>query len=364
MSKFASIEEVSSFAKQRILGTLKERYESAKFDRELWNDFSQLGVPGIAIPQEFGGYDGEPWEISVYAREIARSGCDIGTVFLWLNHLALASHSILDFGTIEQKKKYLPKLAKGEAIGVVVVSGFASEGDGIRVRRDNSGYLLEGSKAYVTGGTVADLFLVVAPIEEGGERNYLSFLVDKDTKGVKTRDMGLGFLKTVPHSEVIFESVRVKEESHLCSDSRVHPDVGRAIFARERSCASAALSGLFAQAAIEAKDRYRQKYEVLKFEPKEETSWVHHLSALSAYETISDHLTNAAFGDLKNWREKLPLLVYIGLSLAKWAFWLVDFVSSKELEPTFPLDVILNDMKIVLVGEELLRKEGARIFLG
>lgn len=142
-----------------------------------------------------------------------------------------------------------------------------------------------------------------------------------------------------------------------------HSNASREAFARERSAVLAAVSGLFARAANEAADRYRQKYEGFDLEGIEAASWVHHLSALGAYERLSSELVEASFADQERWKQSFDLLIYMGISYLKWSLWLEDFVSGHHLERGLPLDIILNDVKLMQVNERLLMKEGRKRFI-
>jgi hypothetical protein len=87
------------------------------------------------------------------------------------------------------------------------------------------------------------------------------------------------------------------------------------------------------------------------------------MSALEAYAGLATDLVELAFDDPARWRGSMDILIYLGISYAKWATWIGDFVVRHKVEPAFPLDLMLNDMKLVLVGEGIIYKEGRRRYI-
>lgn len=365
----ASVDEVREFASRDVFGTLKERYTRREFSRDIWRRMGDLGLLGLTVDPEYGGSGGSAGELAAMLEMFASDSCDLGLCLGWITHLALTVKSIENFGTQEQKETYLPALCSGEMVGATAVSeaGTGAHPAGMETTgvRCADGFVLNGRKLYTTDGPVADLLLVLAVTgEEPPDRKQISaFLVETDREGVCASTMELNFLLTSPHGEMTFNDVYLGREAMLGTQGEGHSRVSREAFGRERSCVLGAVCGIYSKAAREVSDRYRQKYEGISLAGKEAGAWIHHLAAVDAYRRLTSELVEAAFEGGVRWRESMDLLIYMGLSYAKWGFWLGDFVKDNELEATFPLDIILSDIKIVLVNEGLLLKEGRKRYL-
>ena len=234
-----------------------------------------------------------------------------------------------------------------------------------RAAAAGSGFLLDGTKTFTTGGPEADLMMVLAVTGEpaGAPKEITAFLVETVSPGVSREVMELNFLKTAPHSVTRFSTVELPAGAVLGGMGEGHRRAGREAFARERSAVLAAVSGLLGRAANETADRYRQKNEGFELEGLEAASWIHHLSALSVYERLSGEMVEASFAGLRSWSDSFEILIYMGISCLKWCIWLENFVSGHHLERGLPLDIILEDLKLLQVNERLLLKEGRKRYI-
>jgi alkylation response protein AidB-like acyl-CoA dehydrogenase len=364
-----SLDRLKDLASGEVFATLEERYENSEFSRELWKRMGEAGLLGMTVPETYGGSGGTPGDLALAVEEFTRLGCDLGLSLSWITHLALCVKSIEYYGTLEQKEKYLPLLASGEWVGATAVSepGSGAHPAGIDTKADksDSGFTLSGKKIFVTDGPVADLLVVMAATgeTERGRKELTAFIVETDTQGFEARPMELNFLKTSPHGELRFNGVAVHSGSLLAKRGEGHSLVSKGAFARERSLVTAAVSGLFGAASSGLADLYRQKYKGLDLSGTEAASWMHHLSAVDVYRMLSTELVEASFLDYERWKMSVGLLIYLGLSYAKWASWIEQFAAAKKLDLSFPMDIMLKDMKLVLVGGELLLKEGRKRYL-
>lgn len=328
-----------------------------------------LGLLGMTVPGEYGGAGGSALELARALREFTRAGCDMGTTLSWITHLALCVKSIEALGTERQKEEYLPRLASGEWVGAAAVSepktGAHPAGMRTTATRTASGFELNGSKMYVTGGPVADLLIVVAVTggDEGGRRELTAFLVETALPGFSAKRMDLNFLATSPHGELTFEGVELGAGSVLGSPGDGHSSFSKGAFARERSLVVAAFCGLFDAAAKVVSELLIEKEGALDLKGPDAYAWVHHISALEAYRRLSETLVDAAVNDLERWRESIDLLIYLGISYARWASWIERFSGERKLGPSALLDIMLADMKLVMVGEGLLLKQGVKRYI-
>ncbi|WP_229483222.1 acyl-CoA dehydrogenase family protein [Massilia horti] len=146
-------------------------------DRDLWNKAGELGLLLADVPEEYGGSGGNFAHQAVVFEELAWSG---DTAF-GLHVHAIVAHYLLNQGTEEQKRKYLPRLASGEMVAAIAMSepGAGSDLKSIRTSavRGSGGYLLNGSKTFISNGYLADLILVVAKTDPRAGASGVSLML-------------------------------------------------------------------------------------------------------------------------------------------------------------------------------------------
>ena len=146
-------------------------------DRELWNKAGEMGLLLADIPEEYGGSGGSFAHMSVVFEELAYAG-DSG---FGLHVHAIVAHYLLNQGTEEQKRKYLPKLASGEMVAAIAMSepGAGSDLKGIRTSatKADDGWRVNGSKTFISNGYLADLILVVAKTDPAAGAKGISLML-------------------------------------------------------------------------------------------------------------------------------------------------------------------------------------------
>ena len=239
---------VIEFARKQLKDDLIKRDSESKFPLDLWKKCADFGIMGLPVPEEYGGR-GESIMSSVYAMESLGYGCkDNGLLFGMSAQMWDVEMPILDFGTEQQKKKYLPSLINGESIGSISMTEPQSGSDAYSIsttaEKKDGYYILNGSKTFVTNGPVADLFIVFATINKKlGFMGITAFLVEKDFPGFEVGNnipkMGL---KTNPWCELFFDNCKVPVENRIGKEGN-----GLAIFKDsmewERSCILATYIG-------------------------------------------------------------------------------------------------------------------------
>lgn len=212
-------ESVRTFVDKEIIPNATKWDLAEKYPRELFKTFGELGWLGVSFPEEYGGSGGGSLMYGILCRELGRGSTAI-CLGLYV-HTALAASAILHLGNEEQKKKYLPPAMKGEKIGCWA---YAEPGAGadvssvaMRADRDGSGYVLNGTKMYITNSPFADFMVVVASTQPGtGLRGLSVFIVDADTKGVSVKaplnKLGMGASEM---AEIVFDDCRVPEGARL-----------------------------------------------------------------------------------------------------------------------------------------------------
>ena len=192
-----------------------------KHDRELLikmiKDAGELGLLGIAVPEEYDGF-GQDFVTSMLAIEEMGKGYSFAVAYS--AHTGIGTQPILYFGSEEQKKKYLPKLATGEYIGAYCLteSNAGSDPNSGKTKAILSGdgkhYTLEGEKIWITNGGIADILIVFAKI--GDDKNLSAFIVERNSEGVKIGEeeakMGIHGSSTV---QIYFDNVKVPVENLL-----------------------------------------------------------------------------------------------------------------------------------------------------
>lgn len=207
------------FAQKEIAPYAAKNDEAAEFPREVVRKLGAQGYMGIPLPEEHGGAGSDFLTYILCLEEVSRADASVGVILAV--HTSVGTFPILYFGTDEQKKKYLPRLASGEYLGAFALteSGAGSDASGLRTyaKRDGDDYVLNGSKIFITNGGYADVYTVFATVDRNlGSRGVTAFLVDKDTPGFKVgakeKKMGLNASAT---TELIFEDCRLPASQRL-----------------------------------------------------------------------------------------------------------------------------------------------------
>lgn len=214
-------QRVTDFACKELNDGLLERDRAEEFNRDGWKKCADLGIHGLPIPEEFGGLGTDPLS-TVGILESLGYGCrDNGLLFSINAHMWTTELPVLTFGTDEQKKKFLPRLCSGEWIGGNAMSepGSGSDAYALSTRADLRGdkYILNGSKIFVTNGSIADVVLVFATVDPAkGPNGVTAFLVEKTFPGFSVaRTVHKMGLKTSPMVELFFDNCEVPVANRL-----------------------------------------------------------------------------------------------------------------------------------------------------
>ena len=214
-------EAVGGFARKELNDGLQERDRNGEFNRAGWNKCAQFGIQGLPIPKAYGGMGADPLTTAGILESLGHGCKDNGLVFsinalMWTMEIPL-----LEFGSEEQKRKYLPGLCNGELIGGNAMSepGSGSDAYSLRTTAERRGdkYVLNGSKVFVTNGPVGDVIVVFATVDRSkGSNGISSFLVEKGFAGFKVgRTLEKMGLRTSPMAELFLEDCEVPVENRL-----------------------------------------------------------------------------------------------------------------------------------------------------
>ena len=210
---------VREFAEQEIAPKVMEYDESQEYPREVMTKAGELGFLGIIFPEEYGGAGLTYVDYVIAVEELSRVDGSVGIAVA--AHNSLCTNHIYEFGTEEQRGKYLPKLASGEWIGAWSLTeptaGSDAGGTRTKARRDGETWVLNGAKTFTTHGAVGHVCVVFAVTDpERGKHGISAFIIDKGTPGFrpgkKENKMGLRASDT---SEVIMEDCRLSADQLL-----------------------------------------------------------------------------------------------------------------------------------------------------
>ncbi|MGA2922067.1 MAG: acyl-CoA dehydrogenase family protein [Candidatus Sulfotelmatobacter sp.] len=211
------------FAVNEILPNAEKiEHKDFSISRELLKKAGELGLSGVEIPEAYGGLEMDKVTAAVIADHIAKYA---GFATTWGAHSGIGLLPIVYFGTEEQKKKYLPRLASGEIVGAYALSESTSGSDALNCRTrgelssDGKHYILNGEKMWITNAGFADLFTVFAKIDD----KFSAFLVERTfpgfSIGAEEHKMGIRGSSTCP---IILNDCKVPVENLLGEIGRGH----------------------------------------------------------------------------------------------------------------------------------------------
>src|SRR5262245_18588221 len=211
-------DNVRQFAEEKVRTRVKEMDEKGVFDHDLIEHFFQLGLMGIEVPEQYGGGAGKFFDAILAVEELSRVDASAGVVVDVQN--TLVNNALLRWGTDEQKKRFLPRMAS-DTCGAYALSEAGSGSDAFalltRAELKGSDYVLNGRKLWITNGKEAGIFILFATIDpSAGYKGITAFIVEKDfagfTVGKKEDKLGIRASSTC---ELILEDCKVPKSNVL-----------------------------------------------------------------------------------------------------------------------------------------------------
>src|ERR1700746_2005730 len=252
---------VREFAESEVKPLAKELDETGHFPRETFKKAAELGLTGIAIPEDEGGAGFEHISYAIVVEEISRACASTGVILSVQN--SLYCDPIHRYGTEEQKKRLLVPFARGEKIGCYALTEpqAGSNAAALQTKAVKNGdkYILNGTKAWITNGGAADGAIVYVNTDpEKGEKGITALVVEKGTPGFKVgkEEKKLGISATAC-SELIFTDCEVPEANRIGNEGAGYK-IALSTLDGGRTGIAAQATGI-AQGAFEAALRYSKK---------------------------------------------------------------------------------------------------------
>lgn len=205
--------EITSFCRENLCGEVS----LVDFPWKSWEKVSEFGILGITADEMYGGL-GESYLTAAIAMEALGYGCvNNGLIFAITNHIWVALNIISVYGSTIQKEKYLPSMISGEKIGAFAVTEADAGSDALALssfaKKTDNGYMLNGSKMFISNGPVADIFIIIA-LTEKNPKSYTAFIVEKSCDGFKAgRPIPKMGLEGCPFSELVFDQCFIPDEN-------------------------------------------------------------------------------------------------------------------------------------------------------
>jgi butyryl-CoA dehydrogenase len=210
---------IREFAEKEVKPLAAEIDEQERFPQETVDKMAKLGIFGIPVPKQYGGAGGDNIMYSIAVEELSRCCATTGVVVS--AHTSLCMSPILQFGTEEQKMKYVPKLASGEWIGAFGLTepnaGTDAAGQQTTAVLDGEEWVINGNKIFITNAGHANVYIVIAMTDKSlGTKGISAFIVEATTPGfsIGKKELKMG-IRGSATAELIFNNVRVPKENLL-----------------------------------------------------------------------------------------------------------------------------------------------------
>lgn len=249
------------FAENVIKPVIMQYDESQEFPMDIAKQMGEMGFLGIIFPEEYGGAGFSPLEYCIIIEEISRIDPSMGLTIA--AHNGLCTNHIYSFANEDLKKKYLPDLTSGKKLGAwgltENVSGSDAGSMASVAEKKNGKYILNGSKIFITHGSVGETAVVTAVTDKSKGNNGISaFIIEKGWKGFSTgkKENKLG-MRSSDTAELIFENVEIPEENLIGEEGQGYKQALQILDGGR--IAIAALSVGIAQGALDASLKYSKE---------------------------------------------------------------------------------------------------------
>jgi alkylation response protein AidB-like acyl-CoA dehydrogenase len=246
----AFVASVREFAAEHVAPGVVERDRAGTWSPAIWEQVADFGLAGLPVPEAYGGSGADVLTTGLALEALAYGGRDAGLNLSLGAHLTIGCMPIALHGTEAQKQRWLPEMASGRSIGAFAITepeaGSDTAGMKTTARREGDTFVLNGSKTFITNGSLADVVTVVARTDPGAPAGnaFTSFLVETDTPGFAvSKELKKLGNRTSPTVELSFDDVAVHESAILGEEGTALWAVGFECFDWERCCMIASAVG-------------------------------------------------------------------------------------------------------------------------
>jgi butyryl-CoA dehydrogenase len=364
---------VRDLARNEIAPRAAEVDKTEEFPTDNLQKMAELGLLGLPYAEEYGGGGGDYLGYAIAVEEVARA-CG-STALIYVAHVSLGCGPIYEFGSEEQKQKWLPRLCSGQGFGAFGLTEPEAGSDAGATRtmavRDGDDYILNGSKMWITSGAIADVVTCTAKTDpEAGTHGISSFLVEKGTPGfIPGKNEPKMGLKGSVTSALSFENCRVPAENLLGTEGEGFKQALITLDAGRISIGAMALG--LAQAAFDEAARYSR--ERVQFgQPIAKFQAIQWMIADMATEIDAARLMvyrAAAMKDagLRFTKEAAMAKLYASEVAERAAFKALQIHGGYGYSREYPVERIYRDQRLCAIGEgtsEIQRLVIARQVLG
>jgi alkylation response protein AidB-like acyl-CoA dehydrogenase len=248
-------------AEEKVIPVRAELDEKEEFPWDMMHICADAGLFGVSLPEEYGGFGGGVFENCVVVEELSRACIGVSVSFAGSG---LGAYPILLYGTEDQKKKYLPEIGSGKRLAAfgATEANAGSDVAGMQTtaQKDGDGYILNGTKQWITNGGEAEIYSVFAVTDKKrGPRGISGFIVEKGTKGFSfgKKEKKLG-IRTSATRELVFEDCRIPKENLIGGREGIGLIIILKTFDMSRPGIGSQAVGL-AQGAFETAARYTRE---------------------------------------------------------------------------------------------------------
>ena len=345
------------FAEAEIAPVIARYDEAEEFPADLVAKLGRLGFMGVLFPPEYGGAGLDYVAYALVVEELSRVDGSIG-ITMWAHNSLCANH-IMSFGTPAQRERYLPPLARGEVLGAwgLTEPGSGSDAAAMRTRAVEEGdaFVLDGTKAFITNGSVAGTAVVMAKTDPAaGGRGISAFILEQGMPGFRAgqryRKLGLHASDT---AELVFEGVRVPKANLLGERNRGFQDTKKVL--EGGRIAMAAMGVGLAQGALDHAVRYAKERQAFG-QPIGQFQGIRAMLADLATEVEAARLLTlrAAYGKDRGrpvMREASMAKVFASEVAVRCATKAVQVHGGYGYTREFPVERFYRDAKLCEIGE-------------
>ncbi|HLW51402.1 MAG TPA: acyl-CoA dehydrogenase [Candidatus Angelobacter sp.] len=348
---------VREFAEREILPHVMEWDEQCIYPEKVIKEVGKMGLMGVIFPHEYGGAGMGYVEYVIAIEELSRVDGSIGIIVA--GHNSLCTNHIFVCGSEEQKRKYVPRLASGEFLGCwgLTEPGSGSDAGGARTSavRKKGGWVLNGTKTFITNGHHADVAVVIAVTDKTAHTHGLSaFIVEKGAKGFRAgkKENKLG-LRASDTSELIFEDCWIPGDALLGQEGAGFVDAMRILDGGRISIAALSLG--IAQGAYDAALRYsKQRKQFGRFISEfQAIQWklADMATEIEAARLLTMRAASMKDAGLKTTMESSMAKLYAGEVAVRCANEGVQIHGGYGFVKDYPAEKFYRDVKLCTIGE-------------